>query len=99
MKAAQVSEYGSTEKILMQEAPVPTPKDGHSLVQVMAAGVNPFDVTLLSGSLAKMIPLVLPYTIGGDFAGILTDGRAVFGTANVAGGGSGGSGRICGCQC
>ncbi len=71
MKAAQVKEYGKTEKIVLQEIVKPTPGEGQALVMVMAAAVNPFDVILASGAVAEMIPLNLPYTIGGDFAGVV----------------------------
>ena len=89
MQAAQVSEYGDASKILVQEAATPIAREGQVLVTVVAASVNPFDLTLASGAMAGMIPLTLPYTIGGDFAGTMDDGRQVYGTALVANGGSG----------
>lgn len=90
MKAVQVSEYQSPIILNTVEVAQPTLKDGQVLVKVMAASVNPFDVTLASGAMASMIPLSLPYTIGGDLAGVVEGtGQEVYGSALIVSGGSG----------
>jgi|SRR6185369_5787894 len=99
MKAAQFTTYGGPEVLQINEVEIPFAQDGQVLVQIYAAGLNPFDYKLRRGYMKEMIPLVLPVTIGGDFAGVITSvgngvsefsvGDEVFGQANVVGGGSG----------
>lgn len=91
MKAAQIDKYGGVEVIEINgNATKPSPKENQVLVQVKAASINPFDVIIRSGMMQKMIPLTMPFTLGGDFAGIVVDtGEEVFGGANVVAGGSG----------
>lgn len=100
MKAVRVEKYGGAEVLEVKEnIPSLKPKKGQILVEVHAAGINPFDIHLLSGMSQKMIPLTFPLTPGGDFAGIIKEigdgvteykvGDEVFGTAIVLSGGSG----------
>lgn len=90
MKATQVNEYQNPIKLNTIELAQPSAKDGQVLIKVMAASINPFDVTLASGAMASMIPLSLPYTIGGDLAGVVEGtGQEVYGSALIVSGGSG----------
>ena len=90
MKAAQVTAYGETDTVIVGEnVPDPVPKPGQVFATVKAASFNPFDASVRKGLMQKMIPIPLPYIPGGDFAGVTTDGREVFGTAIVVSGGSG----------
>lgn len=99
MKAIQIQSYGGPEVLEVRDVPEPTPKEGQILVDVRAAGLNPFDAKIRSGAYAKMMPLTFPVTMGGDFAGVVkavgvgvsdfTIGDEVFGTAIVLSGGSG----------
>lgn len=90
MKAIQVNEYQTPIKLNVLEVAQPSAKDGQVLIKVMAASINPFDVTLATGAMASMIPLSLPYTIGGDVAGIVEGtGQEVYGSALIVSGGSG----------
>jgi alcohol dehydrogenase len=99
MKAAQFSKYGDPEVIEITEVEKPSIKPDQVLVKVHAASLNPFDYKVRRGYMKEMIPLTLPVTIGGDFAGVITEvgsdvsnfavGDGVFGQANVVGGGSG----------
>jgi len=100
MKAVQIREFGSPDRLQVTEAPPPAaPGPGQVLVQVIAASVNPFDEFTVTGGLEAIIPLTLPVTVGGDFAGIVQDvgpgvqnvrvGDAVIGQAHAALGGSG----------
>ncbi|MDN5275116.1 MAG: NADPH:quinone reductase Zn-dependent oxidoreductase [Candidatus Saccharibacteria bacterium] len=99
MKAAQINEYGDASVIQINEVSEPTISEGHVLVAVHAASLNPFDSTVRSGYMKEMVPLQLPVTIGGDIAGIVTAigndithvavGDKVYGQANVVAGDSG----------
>lgn len=99
MKAIQVSKYGGPEVLQITDISKPTPQKGQVLVEVHAAGLNPFDAKVISGAYQSMMPLKFPTTMGGDFAGIVkqvgegvteyTVGDEVYGTAVVFSGGSG----------
>ena len=99
MKAAQFSQYGAPDVIVVNEIDKPVLKAGQVLVQVHAAAINPFDAKLRQGNMKNTIPLDLPVTIGADFAGVVSQvsadvidvqiGDSVYGSANVLGGGSG----------
>ena len=68
MKAIVVREYGKPEVMKLEEnAPDPTPGPGDVLVRIRAAGVNPVDAYIHSGTYARKPPL--PYTPGFDGAG------------------------------
>lgn len=69
MKAIVVREFGLPEVMKLED--VPTPKVGASsvLVNVKAAGVNPVDAYIRTGTYAQKP--TLPYTPGKDAAGIV----------------------------
>jgi NADPH:quinone reductase-like Zn-dependent oxidoreductase len=57
------------------------------LVEVHAAGVNPFDLTVREGRAQQMKKLDFPATLGGDFAGaVIGTGEAVYGQAGALSG-------------
>lgn len=99
MKAAQIKEYGGPEKVQILDIEKPIPGEGQVLVEVHAASLNPFDTMIRIGAYKEMIPLELPKTLGGDFAGTITElgsgvtgfavGDHVYGQANVVAGSSG----------
>jgi NADPH:quinone reductase-like Zn-dependent oxidoreductase len=90
MKAVQATVYGSSDVLKVTDIAEPVPKEGQVLVDVHAAGLNPFDLMILSGAYKERIPLTFPLTFGGDFAGTRRDtGEEVYGTAIVLSGGSG----------
>ena len=97
MKAAQVSEYGGKDVVqVVSDASKPSPGTGEVLVEVHAAGVNPFDVKVRDGSVRSMAELDFPATLGGDVAGLITQlgegvtdfevGQAVYGLAGAMSG-------------
>lgn len=99
MKAVQINRYGGPEVLEVEDIPQPIPKKDQILVEVHAAGLNPFDLKVLSGAYQEMIPLQFPVTFGGDMAGVVTQigegvselklGDEVYGSAIVLSGGSG----------
>ena len=69
MKAILVHQFGGPEVLTLENIPTPTPAAGQVLVRVHAAGVNPFDTYMRSGTYA--IKPSLPYTPGSDAAGLV----------------------------
>jgi NADPH:quinone reductase len=74
MKAIRVHQFGGPEVLKLEEIPTPQPAAGQVLVRVHAAGVNPYDTYMRTGTYAIKPPL--PYTPGSDAAGVVeTIGR------------------------
>ncbi len=69
MKAIRVHEFGGPEVLNLEDAPEPTAGEWQVVVQVKAAGVNPYDTYMRQGTYA--IKPDLPYTPGSDAAGIV----------------------------
>jgi len=67
MKAIRVHEYGGPSVLKLEEIPDPKPGPGELVVRVKAAGVNPVDAYMCTGTYARKPPL--PYTPGQDGAG------------------------------
>jgi NADPH2:quinone reductase len=67
MRAVVVREYGGPHVLRVEERPVPRPAAREVLVRVHAAGVNPVDGYMRSGTYARKPPL--PYVPGSDGAG------------------------------
>jgi NADPH2:quinone reductase len=70
MRAIRVHEFGEPEVMRIEEVLDPHPGPGEVLVEVRAAGVNPVDTYIRSGTYRSELPL--PYTPGIDAAGIIT---------------------------
>jgi len=69
MKAIRVHDFGGPEVLRLEEIPDPTASPGQVLVRVQAAGVNPVDTYIRSGTYA--FKPSLPYTPGMDAAGVV----------------------------
>ncbi len=67
MKAIRVHEFGGPEVLKLEEVPDLQAGAGQVVVQVKAAGVNPYDTYTRLGTYA--VKPALPYTPGGDAAG------------------------------
>ena len=67
MKAIVVREFGGAEVLKLEDVPDPKPGAGEVLVRIRAAGVNPVDAYIHTGTYARKPPL--PYTPGFDGAG------------------------------
>jgi NADPH:quinone reductase-like Zn-dependent oxidoreductase len=97
MKAAQINQYGGKEVVtLNQDTLKPSPSTDQVLVEVKAAGVNPFDITVREGNARQMAELNFPATLGGDVAGVVAEvgsdvtgfevGQEVYGQAGALSG-------------
>ncbi|MGY6157661.1 NADP-dependent oxidoreductase [Paraburkholderia strydomiana] len=73
MKALTFKRYGKTPEIGFAEVPRPTLKPDELLVQVHAAGLNPIDNMIPSGTFKPVLKLELPATLGSDIAGVVTE--------------------------
>lgn len=100
MKAVQINKYGGNEVVeINNKAPRPIVTQGHLLIEVYAAGVNPVDWKIREGYMRQMMPLKFPATLGGDFSGIVAEvgegvtgfrkGDEIYGQASIIRGGSG----------
>jgi NADPH:quinone reductase len=69
MKAIRVSEYGGPSVLELEEVPTPQPGQGQVLVRNHAVGINPVDTYLRSNTDNRGPKL--PYTPGGDAAGVV----------------------------
>ena len=69
MKAVEVEEFGAPENLKIFDVEIPTPEANQVLVKIMAAGVNPVETYIRSGSYAAKPPL--PWRPGKDGAGIV----------------------------
>ncbi len=69
MKAIRVHEFGGPEQLKLEEVPDPQPGPGQVVVRVHAAGVNPVESYIRTGTYA--FKPNLPYTPGADGAGVV----------------------------
>ena len=81
MRAAVLHAYGETP--VVEAFADPAASDGQSVVDVLAAGLNPIDLRIASGTLAARCP-VLPSVAGAEGIGRTADGRRVYFSAPVA---------------
>ncbi|MER5457624.1 NADP-dependent oxidoreductase [Micromonospora sp. NPDC002389] len=73
MRALRIHQYGDASVIREEDVPRPTPGRGEVLIKVAATSFNPSDVGLRRGLLRAVLPLDLPYTLGGDVAGTIVE--------------------------
>ncbi len=69
MRAIRVHKFGGPEVLQLEDVPDPRPGPGQVVVRIHAAGVNPVDTYIRSGSYAAKP--ALPYTPGIDAAGVV----------------------------
>ncbi|OAV56129.1 oxidoreductase [Rhizobium sp. WYCCWR10014] len=72
MKAALLKSYGDVDQFEIGDIPTPMPGPGEIRIKIEASAVNPFDLILRQGFMAKFIPLPLPAVLGGDAAGTIS---------------------------
>ena len=97
MKAVRIHAFGGTDVLVHEDVPKPVAGAGELLVRVKAAGVNPVDASIRSGSRPQLSP-TLPLVPGFDVAGIVetvgenvdgfAEGDAVYAMLDLARGGA-----------
>ncbi|MCX9148497.1 NADP-dependent oxidoreductase [Erythrobacter sp. WG] len=72
MRAGLLTGYGGPEMLKVGDVPLPAHAPHNEvLIEVRAAGLNPFEAKLRRGWLAGLFPLPLPHVLGTDVAGIV----------------------------
>jgi NADPH:quinone reductase-like Zn-dependent oxidoreductase len=72
MKAVLLTGYGGPECLKVADVPLPRHAPHNEvLIEVRAAGLNPFEAKLRRGWLAGLFPLDLPHVLGTDVAGVV----------------------------
>lgn len=98
MKAVQIKEYGGIDVLEVKDIPEPIPKENQLLVEVDSASINPVDWKIREGNRKERVSLDTPFTLGGDFSGIVKkapatsqfkEGDEVYGFSLIWTGGSG----------
>ena len=69
IKAVRITQYGGSEELKFEEAPLPQISPNHVLAKVSYAGVNPVDWKIREGYMKQFFPVSFPLTLGHDFAG------------------------------
>ena len=69
MKAVTVPEFRAEPELT--DLPTPEPGPGELLVQLQAAGLNPFDWKVADGALENVVPHSFPLVLGSDGAGLV----------------------------
>src|SRR5579884_4057697 len=96
MKAAVINGYGGQDVMQVADVPKPGTATGQVLVEVHAAGLNPFDWKVREGHYKDYIHMDFPAILGGDVSGTVVAlgesvtgfevGQPVYGSANAANG-------------
>lgn len=74
MRAVRMADFGPPEGLRVEEMPIPERRpDNDVLVEVHAAGVNPFDTKIRRGWLRGLFPHQPGHVLGGDVAGVVVD--------------------------
>lgn len=72
MRAALLTGYGGPDMIKVADVPLPSHAPHNEvLIEVKAAGLNPFETKVRRGWLAGLFPLALPHVLGTDVAGVV----------------------------
>jgi NADPH:quinone reductase-like Zn-dependent oxidoreductase len=98
MKAVWIEEYGGPEVMKYGDRPEPVPGPRDVVVAVKAASVNPIDWKMRQGMLRAAFALPMPYILGRDLSGVVTEvgaevtsfkpGDEVYGLADAQRGGT-----------
>ena len=74
MRAVALEQYGGPTVLMPMSAPVPRHAiHNEVLIDVHAAGVNPFDKKIRSGLFQQIFPREMPLVPGCDFAGVIAE--------------------------
>jgi NADPH:quinone reductase-like Zn-dependent oxidoreductase len=99
MKAARIHHFGDSRDTLIENIEIPKPHDGQVLIRVLAACINPYDISVINGRAVSTSAVNFPFTVGQDFAGTIEKigkgvdryhtGEKVIGSSSALFGGSG----------
>ncbi len=67
MKAAVMHEFGDADVLRYEDIATPSPRPGHVLIKVLAAGINRLDHYIREGSIVPELPF--PHILGADAVG------------------------------
>ncbi|MER5183743.1 NADP-dependent oxidoreductase [Streptomyces sp. NPDC002896] len=70
-RAVRFDRYGDRDVLYLTEVPMPQPGPGEVVVEVRAAGINPFDTMIRSGVIRDLFPVDFPSGQGSDLAGVV----------------------------
>jgi NADPH:quinone reductase-like Zn-dependent oxidoreductase len=73
MRALVLKGYGKPGQVRFGDIPRPVPKPDEILVQVHAAGLNPIDNMIPTGTFKPILRLQLPATMGSDLVGVVVE--------------------------
>ena len=71
MKVAQIEKYSKEVNLKIKEIQIPEIMDNEVLVKVKAAGVNPVDMLIASGSIRLIQDYKFPLTLGNELSGVI----------------------------
>ncbi len=71
MKAIRYHEYGGSDRLVLEEVPIPVPGEGEVLINMKASAVNPWDWKLRSGKYKDQTPVTFPFIPGIEGAGVI----------------------------
>ena len=74
IKAVRIAQYGGSEQLRYEEAPLPEIGPGQVLAKVHYACVNPIDWKIREGDMKDERPASFPLTLGQDFSGEIVAG-------------------------
>ncbi|QTX04096.1 SDR family NAD(P)-dependent oxidoreductase [Agromyces archimandritae] len=72
-RAVRFSEFGGVETLEVVEVPDPQPGEGEAIVEVVATGLNPVEMSIRSGAHPSRWPVEFPAAQGRDLAGIVRE--------------------------
>jgi NADPH:quinone reductase-like Zn-dependent oxidoreductase len=72
-QAVRFDRYGGVEVLKVTDVPRPVPGLGQVLVRVKAAGINPGEAKIRSGTFAQRWPTTFPSGQGSDLAGVVDE--------------------------
>ncbi|GAM66311.1 hypothetical protein JCM19236_3763 [Vibrio sp. JCM 19236] len=73
MKAVLLTQTGGSDKLVYQETPTPSLREGQVLVEIKAAPVNFIDTIIREGNMPPGMMPELPYISGVEASGIVAD--------------------------
>lgn len=68
-RRVQFDHYGPEDVLHVVDVPRPSVSDGHVLIRVATAGINPGEIAIRNGAMEQMFPATFPSGQGSDFAG------------------------------